>query len=97
MAEKWTVKDLDKHELAHLRAYKALGIPYKIVSRGGIPVLEGKIGRSKKESRKGAIALYVGYLSGGGDAGGDRRSAMGLAREAGMSEDEVRREARRYV
>ncbi|QYN40976.1 hypothetical protein K1T35_47400 (plasmid) [Pseudonocardia sp. DSM 110487] len=90
-------QELDAHERAHERAYKALGIPYRIVDRRGVPVLEGRISHSKSGSRKGAIALYAGYLAGGGDDEGDRAAALGLAREAGMSEDEVRREAQKYV
>jgi hypothetical protein len=90
-------QDLDDHELAHERACKGLGIPYRIVDRRGVPVIEGRIGSGTNASRKGAIALYAGFLAGGGDDVGDRRAAMMLAREAGMSEDEVRREARRYA
>lgn len=86
--------ELDRHERAHERACKGLGIPYRVVDRRGTPVIEGRIGSN---SRKGAIALYAGYLAGGGDSGGDRKAAMDLAREAGMTEDEVRRAARRYV
>jgi hypothetical protein len=86
--------ELDKHEKAHERACKGLGIPYRIVDRKGTPVIEGRIGSN---SRKGAIALYAGYLAGGGDDRDDRRAAMMLAREAGMTEDEVRRAARKYA
>jgi hypothetical protein len=98
----WFTKDaskpeLDDHEKAHERACKGLGIPYRIVDRRGVPVIEGRIGSGKGGSRKGAIALYAGYLAGGGDDKGDQRAAMMLAREAGMSEDEVRRAARRYA
>lgn len=89
--------ELDKHERAHERACKALGIPYRVVNRRGTPVIEGRIGSGKNGSRKGAIALYAGYLAGGGDSGGDRKAAVDLAREAGMTEDEVRRAARRYT
>ena len=90
---KWTEKDLDKHERSHLRAYKDQKIRYTITNRGGIPVLEGRIPHSKSGSRRGAIALYAGYLAGGGD----RQAALELAREAGMTEQEVAREARKYV
>jgi hypothetical protein len=90
-------KELDKHERAHQRACKSLGIPHRIVDRKGVPVVEGTIGSGKAASRKGAIALYAGYLAGGGDDAGDRTAALGLAREAGMTEAEVRRAARRYA
>jgi len=89
--------ELDKHEQAHERACKALGIPYRIVDRRGTPVIEGRIGSSKKGSERGAIALYAGYLAGGGDDRDDRKAALMLAKEAGMTEDEVRRAARRYA
>lgn len=89
--------ELDEHEEAHRRACKGEGIPYRIVDRKGIPVIEGNPSHGKRGSRQGAIALYAGYLAGGGDSGPDRKAAMKLAKEAGMSEDEVRAEARRYV
>jgi hypothetical protein len=41
--------------------------------------------------------LYAGFLAGGGDDKGDKKAALELAREAGMSEAELRREARRFV
>lgn len=88
---------LDEHEEAHRRACKGEGIPYRIVDRKGIPVIEGNPAHGKRGSRQGAIALYAGFMAGGGDSGPDRKAAMKLAKEAGLSEAEVRKAARKYV
>jgi|SRR5690606_28744153 len=98
---RWTEADLDEHEQAHLNACRDLGIPYRIVGRKvgreTIPVIEGRIGSGRKGAEKGALALYAGYLAGGGDDEGDRKDGLMLAREAGLSEDELRRRASKYV
>lgn len=86
-----------RHERAHERACRGEGIPYRWVDRSGEQVIEGTLPSSKRGAAMGAVELYAGYLAGGGDAGGDRRAAEGLAREAGISMAEVERRARRYL
>lgn len=89
--------ELDEHERAHQRAYRGQGISGRVVNRKGTPVMQGSIGGGKRGARKGAIALAAGAMAGGGDSGGDWKAVKQLAKEAGMSVDEVKRQARRYV
>jgi hypothetical protein len=88
---------LTKHEEAHRKACVGEKIPHRYVDRRGEQVIEGEIGSGKDASRRGAIALYAGYMAGGGDDQGDRKDALKLAREAGMSESELRQAAGKYT
>lgn len=90
-------QNLSKHEEAHRKACVGEKIPHRYVDRKGEQVIEGEIGSGKDASRRGAIALYAGYMAGGGDDKGDRKDALKLAKEAGLSEDDLKRAARKYT
>lgn len=85
--------DVSAHEAAHARACRGEGIAYRWVNRKGEQVVEGEQG----SGRGAAIALYAGAIAGGGDANGDRKAALMLAKEAGISEDDLKRAARKYT
>lgn len=87
----------DRHEQAHARACRGEGLSYRWVDRRGQPVVEASFGMSKNEVYKAAVALYAGYLAGGGDDKGDRKAAEELAREAGVSIEQVEKQARKYL
>jgi hypothetical protein len=93
----WREREPSAHERAHERACLGEGIPHRWVNRGGDPVVEGRTRWTKAGSLKGAVVLVAGAMAGGGDAAGDWEAAAGLAREAGVSMDEVKRKARRYL
>ncbi len=91
-----TPDDASHHEVVHARACRGEGIPYRWVARGDEQVVEGRIGSGRSGAEHGAVALAAGAMAGGGDHEGDWKAAAGLAREAGLSMDEVKARASRY-
>lgn len=90
---------MDDHEEAHRRLYERLGLNYHIEHRPGTgPVVAAVISgfASKKTLAKYAVTLWAGYKAGGGDARGDKKAALSMAAEIGMTEAELNAMWRKY-
>lgn len=90
---------MDDHEEAHRRLYERLGLGYLIVHRPGTgPVVAADLSpwAGKEKMRRYAVTLWAGYKAGGGDAKGDKKAALELAAEVGMTEAELNAMWRKY-
>lgn len=99
----WSNPVKSKHELAHERAGRAMGMrgQWYRDPRTGHWRIQHPVGYGKEANRKAAIVVAAGYLADGGagfaDSERDRKEARMFAKEAGVSIEEIEAAAREYA